>query len=532
VLGVFSGPSLGQRAVIVALLAACLHTAPQRDRGVRPALSTAEALERTLAPQRRAILIGVERYDDPRFPPLQHAIADAQGLGAILGGQDGGFDEVVVLEDASREEIFRALLRAREDLRREDVLVVYFSGHGLGLAEEGWRRYLLPSDSRSRDLDGTAIELEALQSFFSALAPQRKALIVDACFSGDGKSVPSPQPGGETTPLLSLPPSALSGGESHLFATSAGRPSREDDRLGHGVYTWYLMDALTWSFSDADSDGDGVVTAYEAHDHARGRTMSHTGQVQVPEATFRIVGEGDLVLAGSRDAQREREQALIYLYTSAGQPLYGSRVVLDGRDRGALPGALAVPPGRHHLGLYASDGSPLAEGYLTLRSGQVYPADGLARMARGPSAAVGLSAAGVGAAPVGGVGAGISARWARRDNSGDRRGMVSLVELGLAQGARASQWATVGLGVQQDHRRLRYRAGWSVGAVNVLPDSALPGWLYAVSGPRIDLGVVLDEQWSVVLGGQLSAAWVDPVLGGQPSLQPWAVVGLGLEAAR
>ena len=39
-----------------------------------------------------------------------------------------------------------------------------------------------------------------------------------------------------------------------------GRPAREDDELQHGVYTYHLLESLTWSLGEADSNGDGAVS--------------------------------------------------------------------------------------------------------------------------------------------------------------------------------------------------------------------------------------------------------------------------------
>ena len=267
-----------------------------REKGMVLSLATAAALEAALEPRRRAIVIGIDDYLSPAFPDLKHAVDDAEALADVLRADRGGaFDEVVALttpEVTTRESIVRALQEARSELRREDELVVYFSGHGTRVRDaERYVRYLLASDSQPSDLDGTALDLVAVQAFFATLAPARKALVVDACFHGEGKSVVRPDPF-DGAPVLddALVPRATTMGpaEAHLFATSPGRPSLESDALGHGVYTNFLLEALTWGLDDADRDEDGVVTVWEAHDHARGRTIAYTNGAQVPEAAFRV----------------------------------------------------------------------------------------------------------------------------------------------------------------------------------------------------------------------------------------------------
>lgn len=97
--------------------------------------------------------------------------------------------EGIVLTATDRASILYALKEAKEDLRREDILVVYFSGHGTGIEKDGqFIRYLLPSDASSTNIEATGLELDAIQSWFSSLEPTRKVLIIDSCFNGTGKS--------------------------------------------------------------------------------------------------------------------------------------------------------------------------------------------------------------------------------------------------------------------------------------------------------------------------------------------------------
>lgn len=527
---------------LLSLLVAC---APKgvRDRGARPMQTSVDQLNATLQPRRRAILVGVNDYTDPSFPPLRHARADAEALAALLQDEQGGFDEVTLLTGVDLATTIAALQRARSELRREDELVVYFSGHGT--RTDTGDRYLLLSDSRARDLPHTALSLTALQDFFASLPPARKALIVDACFNGEGKSAARRLAG--ALPPESLRAASMGPGEAHLFATSPGRPSRESDALGHGVYTHYMLEALSWSFSEADLDGDRVVSAYEAHDYARGRTMAFTDGVQVPEATFRIVGEGDLVLVGSPDERVRRDRALVYLYPLADSTMSGASLTIDGRDRGTLPGTVPVVRGRHHIGLYAPDGAAIAEGHAKLRGGRAYRADELARMVQGPSGSLSLQPVTQASAPLVGV-LGEATRGGqlsvmRRVNSGTVRGLTGTLRLGAgrsmrAEDTRAVWWSGAAVGWQEDYRWLRYRAGWGISgafipataaAITPLQTPTEAGWLIGMTGPEVGAGVVLSEAWSVTGGVSTQGSWLDLSGDGQAALVPWWTGSVGVE---
>ncbi len=557
---------------LLGLLAPGPAQAGAGDRGMAPALSTADALDRELAPRRRAILVGIDRFRDPVFPPLEHAVHDAEALGEVLArARTGGFDEVRVLvdpADTTRDAIVQALAQAAQELRPEDELVVYFSGHGTRVLDPqrgAWRRFLIASDSRSGELETTALALDELQAWFGELAPARKALVLDACFSGDGKSAVRPAlEAGEQPPAGPLMPRALgmSAGEAHLYATSAGRPSREDDRLGHGVYTYFLLEALSWGFGEADLNQDAVMTAYEAHDYARGRAIAYTKGVQVPEAAFRVVGEADLALAGEPEARQVREDALVYLY-QAPAGLQGTRLRVDGRDRGLFPGTVPVGAGRHRIQVVDAEGVVLVDGHATLRAGRSYDARDLARVAQGPRRGVGarsfVLAAPALARALGSGAMGLEVWGLRRVQRGPAQGLTTGAALGVALAPSrelagsgtvrdprtllSGRWTA---GYQGDWRRLRYRAELAAGVLLLPPDylEGLPdqapepgerpseeGWLVGVAGARLGAGWVLTEGLAATVSVRAEGSWLelDPGAGGR--WVPWLSATAGLELA-
>lgn len=519
-----------------------------RPKGLAPARSTEEALNAALGPRRVALIVGIDRYDDPTFPDLLHAGADAELVAGVIEDPSmGGFDQVVSLAGSpSRDEVLTALRELTRDLRGEDVLLLYFSGHGTRLRVDGtWRRYLLERDSRAMALDTSAIELEALQGWFGALAPARKVMIVDACFDGGGKSVVRADDHASTGFGLDVPNAAALGtGEAYLFATAPGRAALEDDQLAHGVYTYYLMEALSWAFADADRDQDGVVTAWEAHDHARMQTLAWSKGAQVPEAAFRVVGMADVVLAGNPAARKHRDQSLVYLYSTESHPLAGGSVIVDGRPRGVLPGTVPIPPGRHHVELAAADGDRLADGWLRFEAGHPYRADDLTRLIDGPRIGIGARPIAV-VAPgfVLGPGAlGIEGYAYWRDDDAPGRGWTfgaraALLGADGPAGQRPGADLGVELGVQQDYRRLRVSAAASVGAVwwppAVAGDGTLPdehGWVFATVGPSIAGSAVLSESLAVGVLARPLVTVLDVDQDARVELVPWLTFGAQLTA--
>lgn len=506
--------------VLPCLLAACTPARQQRPKGFGESGTTAMELERALAPRRFAVVVGIDVYEDPAFSALRHAERDATAMADVLSLSDtGGFDQVIRLVgpgEATRERVFAALRELRSELRRQDSVLVYFSGHGTRqLTGTEWHRFLLPHDARVADLARTAIDLTDLQSFLRRLPAQRMTLVVDACFHGDGKSVGTQDVPSATLepPSVSPPVSGLQVGEAHLLATTSGRPAREDDRLGHGVYTYFLLEAMQWGFQRADADGDGVLTPWEAHDYARGRTLTATDGAQVPEAAIRTVGEGDLVLAGNARRRRDVERSLIYLYDSR-SGLDGARVFVDGRERGTLPGTLVVDPDPVHVVVQRSDGSVMVDGEVPFRAGVSYRVEDLVRLTSGPSRTVGARAVlwqvpGLRQVGAGTLGAELYAQ--RRAQRTPLRGLFGEVSLGVgaSPGRRVEQefvsdarWvlsSSVSAGLQRDKGRFRMRGSWVL-AGRILPPDALDaevdtvdrltevGFWHVAMGPGLGFG--------------------------------------------
>lgn len=394
-------------SIVLIALSACgtlggpaVQDSGSRAKGFSPSQSTAQALESAFSPRRVAVVIGVGTYADRAFPALKWAVHDAEEVGRILADAEyGGFDRVVHLtrpEDGRRDRILSELISLRNDLRRQDTLVVYFSGHGtMSLDSSGEPRlFLVASDTRPGDLRGTAVELAEIQRFFSEIRAERKALILDACYNGEAKSTLQPTVAQRVQRLDEQPTLSrkvrLGEAEAHLFASTFGRPAREDDSLEHGVYTYHLLDALTWNRLAADDNGDGLVSVYEAHDHARKGTISFTTGSQIPEAYFRMVGSNDVQLVGSAEARLEEQLGAVYYYGPAGDSFDGATLMVDGRAKGTFPGTHTLAPGRHHIRIVGSGGSVLQERSVHVVAGEALAADGL--RSRAPLANAFLSA--------------------------------------------------------------------------------------------------------------------------------------------
>jgi uncharacterized caspase-like protein len=332
-------------------------------------------------------VIGVNDYADEAFPSLKWAENDATEVERILEDpQYGGFDRVISLtgpKQARRDRVLSEMISLKNDLRRQDTLVVYVSSHGTMTIDAAGepKLYLVTADTRPGDLRGTAIELGELQSYFSEIRSERKALILDACYNGRAKSTLQPTVRQRVAKMDSAPVLSrkvrLGESEAHLFASTFGRPAREDDELQHGVYTYHLLEGLTWNLNESDVNSDGVVTVYEAHDYARSKTISYTTGDQIPEAYFRVVGHNDVILAGSPNERQRADMGALFHYGPTGDDYDGAVLLVDGREKGTFPGTYIIPAGRHRIRIVGADGAVLQDRTISVGSYDSVAADSL-----------------------------------------------------------------------------------------------------------------------------------------------------------
>ena len=355
-------------------------------------------------PRRVAVLIGVQDYTDPMLHGLKFPEKDASDLGDVLQAEAvGGFDHVFVISGAAATTaagIRRALAVATADLQRDDTFFLYLSGHGTLTIDprEGSKLWFLPSDARLANPEATGIAIAELENLVNAQPARRRVLVMDTCHNGrdagslSGRSAVNDPTAQLLAGLRGEAPAprslrAVSESEARLFAAQYHQPAMEDPALENGVYTHFLLDALTTGKNDADLDRDGLVDVVEAHDYARDHTIRHTGGIQVPRAEYRIVGHEEIYLSGDPSRRSTAEQALL---TACDEILSKARLLVDGTPRGALPGLTAIDPGRHRLELQDASGAVLARKTVHLDAGATLPIETLLDGTRGSNVTIGL----------------------------------------------------------------------------------------------------------------------------------------------
>ena len=250
-------------------------------------------------PETYALVIGVNNYrpypETPTLPPLSYAESDARKMAQALRDSDKGqVSKVRVLLDteASKTAIEAELRDLARRMRVSDTLIVYYSGHGM-LNHLG-QATLMPSDAKIND-EETWLPLDGLREQVrkASQGRGRLILILDACFSGQSQagSRSFTMPGRKDFPK---PQKLDMSGVDVLLASSAdSEPSWEDAELGGGIFTAYLLEAIS---GKADENGDGYVTIGEAYRYAAVRVEAFSSRKGTPQ-TPKLYGPDDYTLA-------------------------------------------------------------------------------------------------------------------------------------------------------------------------------------------------------------------------------------------
>src|SRR4030088_1181588 len=91
------------------------------------AVATEQSADAAKRASKIALVIGNGHYPDASAP-LSQPINDARGLSAALRGN--GFD-VDVIEDASKDDMARAIARLKAKVRPDSVVMLFFGGYGV-----------------------------------------------------------------------------------------------------------------------------------------------------------------------------------------------------------------------------------------------------------------------------------------------------------------------------------------------------------------------------------------------------------------
>lgn len=259
-----------------------------------------------MAGKRFAILIASSRYpEEPGLTPLRCPENDVDALNEVLSSPEfGQFSKPVVLKNKPSHEVLEQIETVLHDAGREDLVLIYFSGHGK-LNPSG-QLCLATANTKLRTLGSTSIPVERIKSFFDAADTRQRILILDCCYSGAvGKDFVK----GGVDDQLQL----MSGGQGTFIMTASTgiqvAVEKEGDSLG--LFTKHLVEGIR--SGEADRNEDGFVDIHELYQHVYEKVRAEGAQEPMK---WNLHAKGMMIVAlnpkNAKEKQRQELRAKLY----------------------------------------------------------------------------------------------------------------------------------------------------------------------------------------------------------------------------
>jgi len=251
-----------------------------------------------------AVVIGISKYQ--HVQSLKYGDKDALAVYDYLISRVGvPKDQVTLLinEQATLTNLKRVLgTELRRKAGQKDTVIIYYAGHGApesdstSADDDGMEKYLVPHEGDPKDLYTTGLPMREVETILARLAAERVIFITDACYSGAtaGRTFQTASRRATVSDAF-LARLSKAKGRIVMTASRASEISEERDNLGHGVFTYYLLEGLRGS---ADVDGDGIISVDEAYNYVAKRVPEVTGQNQHPVKRGEV--EGQMILGRVR----------------------------------------------------------------------------------------------------------------------------------------------------------------------------------------------------------------------------------------
>lgn len=256
-------------------------------------------LERAIKNSNLYILsIGINKYKNEKYN-LSYGSADAEGFANLVASKSKGIfnairAEIIKDEEFTRDGVLSKLQLLSKEIRPEDVFIFYYAGHGVmseGFENKPSEFFFIPYDvtqlyGNDELLEARGISANELRKAFVSIRAQKQLIVVDACQSGGATEMLAMRGAAEEKALMQL---ARSAGIAVLSSTGTEQLASEVKQLGHGIFTYSLIEGLSGKADGGDQDGKITVKELAAflEDNVPELTKKYRGTTQYPNTSIR-----------------------------------------------------------------------------------------------------------------------------------------------------------------------------------------------------------------------------------------------------
>ncbi|MCP4269283.1 MAG: DUF1566 domain-containing protein [Candidatus Brocadiaceae bacterium] len=241
--------------------------------------------------KRDALIIATNQYEDSDLRKLVSPAHDAEALETVLKDPViGGFDVKALLNRKSYEvkQVVEAFFSNR---KRDDLLLIYFSGHGI--KDEEGHLYFSSTETKRALLLSTAIEANFINTVMKRSRSRRQILMLDCCYSGAfarGMLAKADKAIGTRERFEGSGRVVLTASDAMQYAFEG---SHVEGKAEPSVFTNIIVHGL--KTGEADIDGDGIITLDELYEYVHGRVIDRMSG-QSPQK-WNLGVQGKIVIA-------------------------------------------------------------------------------------------------------------------------------------------------------------------------------------------------------------------------------------------
>jgi len=259
------------------------------------------------------VSLGASQYADNRFN-LHYASKDAIDIGAAfkrIGTSDyAQVHSLVLTNEKVKKSLLTEVRKFLSQAKRDDSVILFYAGHGL--VDQDYDYYLASYDTDFLNPSEKALPYEDFEQLLDGIAPLKKLLLLDACYSGEidkedmtlatnTNTVQITKPEGivfratgsnapklnqvsaeQINSLISENFSNLQRGTGATVISSASgvEVSMEGAQWRNGLFTYCLLRGL--SDKQADTDGDGKLSVAELQTYCQDQVSRMSAGKQRP----------------------------------------------------------------------------------------------------------------------------------------------------------------------------------------------------------------------------------------------------------
>ncbi|HRU94729.1 MAG TPA: TIR domain-containing protein, partial [Anaerolineae bacterium] len=247
--------------------------------------------------KRYALLIAADAYTDPALGALCAPQQDVTDLARVLEAPEiGGFTDVVPLVNPDVQAVRKGISDFLRDKRRDDLLLLYFSGHGVIDRADG-HFYLAFGETEQEDPSVAGLPADWITRQLDRRKLLRVVVILDCCYSGrfegtkgaDDLDLDAIFNTGYGRVVLTASRASERSWDGNVLSTPEGAP------IPHSLFTHYLVEGLETGLGGASAEP--FITVDALYEYAYRRVMETAkSRPQTPTKFARQEGS-PLVLA-------------------------------------------------------------------------------------------------------------------------------------------------------------------------------------------------------------------------------------------